>query len=111
MGKVEVNKLECRYPAIFKVMWLAVVVWMVVGILAIDAPTKRVASYAFMVSFAVLMVTSIWEICGTTNNNFNFTRNGAVTLIPLNTVFSIVGDILKASALMMLSYLSGSSLE
>ena len=32
MEKVEVNKLECRYPSLFKVMWLAVVVWMVVSI-------------------------------------------------------------------------------
>ena len=142
MEKVKLDKLECHYPSLFKVMWLAIVVWMGVGIanyfghwllpdkldgfgmsvlflfgvtmiscfwkgllsliskhgiLAIDAPTKRVASYAFMVSFAVLMVTSIWEICGTTDYHYDFTRNGAVTSIPIETLLSIVGDIIKAS--------------
>lgn len=144
MEKVEVNKLECRYPSLFKVIWLAIVVWMVVGIanyfghwllpdkldgfgmsvlflfgiamiccfgkgllnliskhgiLAIDTTTKRVASYAFMISFTILLVISIWEICGTTDNHSDFTRNGAVSYIPLETVFSIVGDIIKASVL------------
>ena len=144
MGKVELNKLECRYPALFKVMWFAIVVWMVVGIanyfghwlspdkldgfgmsvlflfgvtmiccfgkgllnlfskhgiLAVDVSTKRVASYAFMVSFTILLIISIWEICGTTDNHSEFTRNGTVASIPLETVFSIVGDIIKATML------------
>ena len=144
MEKVIVNKLECRYPALFKVMWLAILVWMFVGIancfghwlspdkldgfgmsvlflfgvtaiccfgkgllnliskhgiLAIDATTRRVASYAFMVSFTILLVISIWEICGTTDNHSYFTRNETVASIPLETVFSIVGDIIKAMVL------------
>ena len=144
MGKVKLDKLECHYPSLFKVMWLAIVVWMAVsianyfghwllpdkldgfgmsvlflfgvtmiccfgkgllnliskhGILAIDATTKRVASYAFMVSFTVLLIISIWEICGTTDNQSDFTRNGSVASIPLETVVSIVGDIIKATVL------------
>ena len=143
MEKVELNKMECRYPSIFKVMWLAIVVWMVVcianyfghwllpdkldgfgmsvlflfgvtmicclgkgllnliseyDILAIDATTKRVVSIAFMVSFTVLFVISIWKMCGTTDHHSDFTRNGTVTSIPIETVFSIVGNTLKAVA-------------
>ena len=26
MKKIEVNRMECRYPSLFKVMWLAIVV-------------------------------------------------------------------------------------
>ena len=144
MGKVKLDKLECRYPTLFKVMWLAIVVWMVVSIanyfghwllpdkldgfgmsvqflfgvamiccfgkgllnliakhdvLVIDTTTKRVASYAFMVSFTVLLIISIWEICGTTDDQSDFTRNGSVASIPLETVVSIVGDIIKAAVL------------
>ena len=32
MGKVNVNKLECRYPILFKVMWFTTVVWLIVAI-------------------------------------------------------------------------------
>lgn len=144
MKKVELNKMECHFPSLFKIMWLAIVVWMVVaianyfghwllpekldgvgmsvlflfgvamiccfgktlldliskhGILAIDATTRRVASYAFMVSFAVLMVISIWEVCGTTDNHSDITRNGNIRSIPLETVFSVIGDIIKAAVL------------
>ena len=142
MEKVKLDKVECRYPALFKVMWLSTIVWIIVGvanyfghwllsdkldgfgmsilflfgisifccfgkgllslvsqhgILAIDSITKKVASYAFMASFVVLLVISIWEICGTTDRHSDFMRNGTVTTIPVDTVFSIVGDIIKAS--------------
>lgn len=141
MKKVKVNKLECRFPSLFKVMWFAIVVWMVVaianyfgrwllpdkldgfgmsvlflfgvtmiccfrnGLLLLmskhdmsvnDVSTRRVASYVFMVSFVVLLVISIWEICGTADSQSDFTRNGTVTSIPIETVFSIVGDLIKA---------------
>ena len=32
MEKVKVDKLECHYPALFKVLWVATVVWLLVGI-------------------------------------------------------------------------------
>ena len=32
MGKVKVNKLECRYPILFKCMWFSTAVWMIVAI-------------------------------------------------------------------------------
>jgi hypothetical protein len=32
MEKMKVNKLECRFPALFKVMWWATVVWVVVSV-------------------------------------------------------------------------------
>ena len=142
MYKVKLDKMECRYPALFKVMWLSTIVWIIVGIanyfghwllpdkldgfgmsilflfgisifccfgkgflslvsqhgiIAIDSLTKKVATYAFMASFVVLLVISIWEICGTTERHSDFMRNGAVVSIPVDTVFSIVSDIVKAS--------------
>jgi len=142
MEIAKVDKLECRYPFLFKVMWLAIVVWMVVGIanyfghwllpekldgfgmsvlflfvgtviccfgkgflnliskhgvLTIDTTTKRITTYTFMLSFMVLLVISIWEICGTMDNHSDFTRNGAVVSIPLESVFSIVYDVMKAA--------------
>lgn len=142
MEKVKLDKVECRYPALFKVMWLSTMVWIIVGvinyfghwllpdkldgcgmsilflfgisifccfgkgflnlvsqhgILAIDSLTKKIASSAFMVSFVVLLVISIWEICGTAEKHYDFIRNGTVTTIPVDTVFSVVGDIIKAS--------------
>lgn len=68
-------------------------------VLAIDTSTKRVASYAFMVSFVVLMIISIWEICSTTDNKSDFSRNGTIASIPIETVFSIIGDIIKATVM------------
>ena len=32
MEKVKIDKMECRYPTLFNVMWIAIVVWMVVSI-------------------------------------------------------------------------------
>ena len=32
MEKVKLDKVECRYPTLFKVMWVATVVWIVVGV-------------------------------------------------------------------------------
>ena len=127
MERAKVDKLVCHYPALFKVLWMATIVWMVVGIanyfghwlipgkldgfwmsvlflfaisvficfgkgvmalisqhrlLAIDNMTKKVASYAFLASFVVLLVISIWEICGTTDSHSNFVRNGSSPSIP-----------------------------
>lgn len=141
MEKVKVDKLECHYPALFKVLWGATVVWLLVGIvnyfghwviqskldgfgmsilslfavsvficfwkgilklvskhgiLAIDNITRKVASYSFLVSFAVMLIVSIWEICGTTDSHNGFTRNGGPLFIPYEVVCSIVGDIIKA---------------
>ncbi len=30
MERVEVDKVECRFPSLFKVMWLSTVVWIIV---------------------------------------------------------------------------------
>lgn len=142
MEKIKVEKLECRYPALFKVMWLSTVVWIVVGvvnyfghwllpdkldgfgmsvlslftisificfgksimkiviqhgILAIDTITKKVASYAFLVSFAVMLIISILEICGTTDSHTDFTRNGGSLSITYEAVTSIVRNMIKAA--------------
>ena len=66
------------------------------GVLAIDSMTKKVASYAFLTSFVVLFTNSIWKICGATDSHSDFSRNGTVTSFPVETVFFIVGDMIKA---------------
>ena len=144
MEKVKVDKLACHYSALFKVLWIATVVWMVVGIanyfghwlmsgkldrfgmsvlflfaisvficfgkgfmalisqhrlLAIDNITKKVASYAFLASFVVLFVISLWEICGTPEGHSGFVRNGGSLSIPYNTVCSIVKDMVIAAVI------------
>lgn len=136
------DKLECRFAALFKVMWLSTIVWILVGvanyfghwllpdkldgfgmsilflfgvsificfgkgivnlvsqhgILAIDRVTKKVASYAFLSSFALMLIVSIWELCGTADSHSDFTRNGTVTSVPVDAVFEIVSDIVKAA--------------
>lgn len=141
MDRTKVDKLECRNPALFKVMWLSTVVWIIVavanyfgnwllpnkldgfgmsilflfgisilccfgrgimnlisqhGIMAIDTLTRKVALYVFIASFAVLLVISIWELCGTMDSRSDFIRNGAVTSISLEAVVAIVSDYIKA---------------
>ena len=32
MEKVKVDKLECRFAALFQVMWLSTIVWILVGV-------------------------------------------------------------------------------
>ena len=142
MGKVKVDKIECRYPTLFKIMWLSTIIWIIVGItnyighwlipekldefgmsilflfgvsificfgksildlvsqnevLAIDSLTKKVASYAFMISFAIFLTISIWKLCGSDNSHSDFARNGAVTSISWEAILSIIGNIIQAS--------------
>ena len=134
--------MECRFAALFKVMWLSTIVWILVGvanyfghwllpdkldgfgmsilflfgvsificfgkgivnlvsqhgILAIDRVTKKVASYAFLSSFALMLIVSIWELCGTADSHSDFTRNGGGMSVPVDAVFEIVSDIVKAA--------------
>lgn len=141
MEKVEVNKLECCYPTLFKIMWLATVVWMIVGLanyfghwllpdkldsiglsilflfgatlvfcfkngfqnllsnrgqLIYDTVTKKAVSYVFILSFVILLIISMWEICGTADRFSDSYVNGGILSIPLEMVFTIVGDVIKA---------------
>ena len=125
--------MECRFPTLFKVMWMATVVWMLMSIanlwghwlmqdkldgfgmsilfvfaiaiclcfwksfwkldsqykvLSIDAVTKKIASYTMLISFVVMLVFSIWEICGTADSHTESMRNGA-TSIPIETLSAI----------------------
>lgn len=135
MEKRKIEKLECRYPTLFKIMWLSTIIWFVIGIAnyfghwlvqdkldgfgesilllfgislffcfgkgllnllsqhgikTIDI-TKKVASYAFIASFVVLLVISIWTLCRTTNSTPDFTRSGNV--MPIST--DAIGDIFE----------------
>lgn len=141
MEKVKIDKLECRYPTLFKVIWLSTIIWFVVGIAnyfgqwlvqdkldgfgesilllfgislffcfgkgildllsqhgikTIDM-TKKVASYVFMASFAVLLVISIWELCQTMNSTPNFTRSRGILPISVDTIGDIFENLFRAA--------------
>ena len=141
MEKVKIDKLECRYPTLFKVIWLSTIIWFVVGIAnyfgqwlvqdkldgfgesilllfgislffcfgkgildllsqhgikTIDM-TKKVASYVFMASFAVLLVISIWELCRTTNSTPDFTRSGGILPISVDAIGDIFENLFRAA--------------
>lgn len=140
MGKVKIDKMECRFPTLFKVMWIATVVWMLISIantwghwlmqdkldgfgmsilfvfaiticvcfwkgfwgidsqykvLSIDSVTKKIASYTILLSFVVMLVFSIWEICGTPDSHTESMRNGAAS-IPGETLSAVLVDFSKA---------------
>lgn len=141
MEKVKIDKLECRYPTLFKVIWLSTIIWFVVGIAnyfgqwlvqdkldgfgesilllfgislffcfgkgildllsqhgikTIDM-TKKVASYVFMASFAVILVISIWELCRTTNSTPDFTRSGGILPISVDAIGDIFENLFRAA--------------
>ena len=140
MGKVKIDKMECRFPTLFKVMWIATIVWMLISIaniwghwlmqdkldgfgmsilfvfaiticvcfwkgfwgidsqykvLSIDSVTKKIASYTILLSFVVMLVFSIWEICGTPDSHTESMRNGAAS-IPGETLSAVLVDFSKA---------------
>lgn len=47
MEKVKVDKLEYRFPTLFKVMWLVIVVWMVVDIANYFGLVKKIPFYNY----------------------------------------------------------------
>lgn len=141
MERVKVEKVECRFPTLFKVMWLSTVVWIIVGVanyighwlmqdkldgfgmsilfmfsiaiivcfwkgfmelasqhgvFAIDAVTKKLASYTLLVSFSIMLLISIWEICGPTDSHSEFIRNGAMGGIPEETLSAVIANVFKA---------------
>ena len=145
MENVKIDKMECRFPTLFKVMWIATVVWMLMSIvnlwgywlmqdkldgfgmsilfvfaiaiclcfwksfweldsqyevLSVDSVTKKIASYTILISFVVMLVFSIWEICGTADSHTESMRNGAAS-IPGETLSAVLVDFSKA---MMLSF-------
>ena len=139
--EIKIDKMECRCPTLFKVMWLSTIIWLVVeianyfgqwlvldmldgfgetilllfgfslffcfgkrildllsqhGIKTIDI-TKKVASYVFMASFAVLLVISIWELCRTTNSTLDFTRSGGILPISVDAIGDIFENLFRAA--------------
>ena len=137
--------MECRFPTLFKVMWMATVVWILMNIvnlwgdwliqdkldgfgmsilfvfaiaicvcfwkgfwsldsqynvLPIDFVTKKIASYTVLISFVVMLVFSIWEICGTADSHTESMRNGAAS-IPGETFSTVLVDF---SIAVMLSF-------
>lgn len=152
MNKECVNKLECRFPTLFKVMWISVVLWLLVsianyfghwfiqsrldgfgmgvifmfaisliicfgrailnqfkkeGALLLGSKAKTIASYSFMISFIVLLLYSMLDLCLSPDYNTDYTRNGSVTLIPGETIIKIVFNFIISaivSVALVLSY-------
>lgn len=136
MKKGCVNKLECRFPTLFKVMWISVVIWLLVSIanyfghwfiqsrldgfgmgvifmfavsliicfgrailnlfkkegvlLSLGSKAKTIASYSFMISFIVLLLYLMSDLCSSPDYHTDYTRNGGVPLIPGETIIKIV---------------------
>ena len=142
MEKVKIDKMECRYPTLFKVMWCATVVWLAVsvvnyfghwllpekldgfgmsiiflfalailfcfrkgvlnlvskhGILPIDTITRKVATYTMLASFVIMLLVSLWNLCGTGDSRADFSLNGAVRSVPPEAVFEILFDVVLAA--------------
>lgn len=144
MGKVKVEKVECRFPTLFKVMWLSTVLWIIVevanyyghwlmqdkldgfgmsilfmfsftiivcfwkgfmelatqhGVFTVDAVAKRLASYTMLITFVVMLLSSIWKICGPTDSHAESLRNGATEGIPEETLCAVIADVFNAALL------------
>ena len=141
MEKRKIEKLECRYPTLFKIMWLSTIIWFVIGIanyfghwlvqdkldgfgesilflfgislflcfgkgilnllsqqgIKTIVVTKKVAKYAFIASFVVLLVISIWNLCRTTNNSPDFSRSMSVLPISTDAIDDIFGNLFKSA--------------
>ena len=153
MKKGCVDKLECRFPTLFKVMWFSVVLWLLVSIanyfghwllfsrldsfgmgvifmfavsliicfggailtlfkkedalLALGSKGKTIASYSFMITFIVLLLYSMLDLCLSPDYHTEYTRNGGVPLIPVETIIKIVFNFIISvivSVAVVLSY-------
>lgn len=153
MNKECVNKLECRFPTLFKVMWISVVLWLLVSIanyfghwfiqsrldsfgmgvifmfaasllicfgvailklfknedalLALGSKARTIASYSFMISFIALLLYSMLDLCLSPDYHTDYTRNGGVPLIPVETIIKIVFNFIISaivSVAVVLSY-------
>lgn len=144
MERVEVNKLKCRYPTLFKMMFFATGVWLLISIAnsfghwllperldhfgmnilelfaiasvvcffegfvdlftrhkicLVDKLTRKVASYTFFLVFVFLLIMSIWQWCGASDNAsaFSATTGRSISLQSLDGVVYIVRIALKAA--------------
>lgn len=123
--------MGCHYPALFKVMWLSTVIWIVLsianylgnwmipskldevgmsilllfavslvicfkkgllnlinqhGLFQGDSWSRKVVTYAFLLSFVVMLVLSIWDLCATTGAEYDSARNGVISSITIGFV-------------------------
>ena len=144
MERVEVNKLKCRYPTLFKMTFFATGVWLLISIAnsfghwllperldhfgmnilelfaivsvvcffegfvdlftrhkicLVDKLTRKVASYTFFLVFVFLLIMSIWQWCGASDNAsaFSATTGRSISLQSLDGVAYIVRIAFKAA--------------
>lgn len=141
MERVKIDKMQCRFPVLFKAMWVITIEWLIISIanyygqwllqnrldgvgicilllfavtivlcfrkgflnmvsqqgkLNIDSVTKRIASYSLLISFGIMMIFSIWKICGENGNQVGTVRNPEYSVIEETLLWAIVGDTIKA---------------
>ena len=140
MERLKIDKMECRFPILFKAMWVVTIEWLIISIVNyygqwllqdrldgvgicilflfaasiafcfrkgflnivsqhgnqdIYAVTKRIASYSLLISFGIMMIFSIWEICGENGNQVGAVRNPKYSVIEETLLWAIVGDMIK----------------
>ena len=144
MERVEVNKLKCRYPTLFKMTFFATGVWLLISIAnsfghwllperldhfgmnilelfaiasvvcffeglvdlftrhkicLVDQLTRKVASYTFFLVFGILLIMSIWQWCGASDDSlaFSATTGRSISLHSLDGVASVLKNAIQAA--------------
>lgn len=71
--KVKIDKMECRYPTLFKVMWCATVVWLLV-MLAYLAVNKndQILVNVMVVVIAGAFLYDIWRLADFQEEQFQW---------------------------------------
>ncbi len=73
------------------------------GLFQGDSWSRKVVTYAFLLSFVVMLVLSIWDLCATTGAEYDSARNGVISSITIGFVLTIVGDVFKAAIVSVVS--------
>lgn len=66
-------------------------------IMAINAVAKKVLSYVFTISFAVLLVITIWKFCQPTDVRAVSTRQAPLESVHVGITLLILADVIKAT--------------
>ena len=61
-------------------------------LLSLQSKAKSIMSHSFLVSFVVLLLFSMLDLCLLADNHTDYTRNGGVQLIPTEPIIKIVSN-------------------